>query len=288
MYRWAPTVRIGGSSSDPREEPTMAVTEVPQTTKPRLNAIVDDIHQALVEIITRHRVTLDEYRTAVGWLAEAGQQHLEIPLMMDVFLASTLDDLAHTAGDGTASNVEGPFHLPGAPRLERPYVLPMRENEPGEKLFFSGTVRSTDGSPLAGANLDIWQANGACEYSHFNPGVPEYNLRGQLTTDDDGAFEFETVVPAAYEVPKAGATGQLLSALGRHCFRPGHIHFKLSHPDAAPLTTQIYFEGDPWLDSDVVGAVKASLVTKLGRHDADASGLYATCSYDFVLPRSAD
>jgi catechol 1,2-dioxygenase len=106
-------------------------------------------------------------------------------------------------------------------------------------------VRSTDGSPLAGATLDIWQANGACEYSHFNPGVPEYNLRGQITTDDAGAFEFETVVPAPYEVPNGGATGQLLSALGRHCFRPGHIHVKLSHSDAAPLTTQIYFEGDP-------------------------------------------
>jgi catechol 1,2-dioxygenase len=129
---------IGSSSSDPREEPTMAVTEATQTTKPRLNAIVDDVHQALVEIITRHRVTLDEYRAAVGWIVEASQQHLEIPLMLDVFLATTLDDLAQDAGEGTESNVEGPVYVPGAPRLERPYVLPMRENEAGEKLIFSG------------------------------------------------------------------------------------------------------------------------------------------------------
>lgn len=257
----------------------MAVNEATPATKPRLNAIVDDIQAALVEIITKHRVTLDEYRAALRWLTEAGQQHLEIPLMLDVFLASTLDDVAHAADDGTECNVEGPVYVPGAPRLERPYVLPKRDDEPGEKLIFSGTVRSTDGSPLAGANLDIWQANGACEYSHFQPGVPEYNLRGQLTTDADGAFEFETVVPAPYEVPSGGATGQLLAALGRHCFRPGHIHFKLSHEDAAPLTTQIYFEGDPWLDSDVVGAVKASLVTKLTQGPS-----HATCSYDFVLP----
>jgi len=262
----------------------MAVTETTPTTKPRLNAIVDDIHEALVDIITKHRVTLDEYRAAVGWIVEASQQHLEIPLMLDVFLASTLDDLAHDAGEGTESNVEGPVYVPGAPRLERPYVLPMRENEPGEKLIFSGTVRSTDGSPLAGANLDVWQANGACEYSHFQPGVPEYNLRGQLTTADDGSFEFETVVPAPYEVPSGGATGRLLAALGRHCFRPGHIHFKLSHEAALPLTTQIYFDGDPWLDSDVVGAVKTSLVTKLAWHDDDEGRPYATCSYDFVLP----
>lgn len=270
---------------DPRGEHTMAVTDTTQTTKPRLNAIVDDIHEALVEIITKHKVTYDEYRAAVEWIMKASQQHLEIPLALDVFLASTLDDLEHEAGEGTESNVEGPVYIPGAPRLEKPYVLPMRENEPGEKLVFSGTVRTTDGSPLAGANLDIWQANGACEYSHFQPDVPEYNLRGQLTTDEDGSFEFETVVPAPYEVPNQGATGQLLKALGRHSFRPGHIHFKLSHDQAAPLTTQIYFEGDPWLDSDVVGAAKESLATKL-TWDEDAEGRRsATCSYDFVLSK---
>lgn len=262
----------------------MAVTESTQTTKPRLNAIVDDIHEALVDIITRHKVTLEEYHAAVGWIMKASQQHLEIPLALDVFLASTLDDLEHGTGEGTESNVEGPVYVPGAPRLEKPYVLPMRENEPGEKLMFSGTVRLTDGTPLAGANLDIWQANGACEYSHFQPDVPEYNLRGQITTDADGSFEFETVVPAPYQVPNEGATGQLLKALGRHSFRPGHIHFKLSHDQAAPLTTQIYFEGDPWLGSDVVGAAKESLATKLLWEEDGDGGRSATCSYDFVLP----
>ena len=261
----------------------MAVTEAGQTTKPRLNAILDDVQRALVDIITRHRVTAEEFRAATQFLAEAGQQHLEIPLMLDVFLSAAVDDVAH-ASEGTESNVEGPVYVPGAPTLERPYVLPRRADEPGEKLVFSGTVRSTDGSPLAGATLDVWQANGAAEYSHFNPGVPEYNLRGRLATDDDGSFEFETVVPSPYEIPTTGATGRLLAALGRPAFRPGHIHFKISHEDASPLTTQIYFDGDPYLDSDVVGAVKASLVTKLARHDDDRGCSYATCSYDFVLP----
>ena len=262
----------------------MAVTEANQTTKPRLNAIVDDVRGALTEIITRHRVTPEEFRAATEWLTEAGKQDFEIPLLMDVFLSTTVDDVAQAAREGTECNVEGPFYVAGPPKLERPYVLPQRSDEPGEKLVFSGTVRSTDGSALAGATLDVWQANGAGEYSHFNPGVPEYNLRGQLTTDDDGSFQFETVVPSEYEIPMAGATGKLLAALGRSPFRPGHIHFKVSHQDASPLTTQIYFEGEPWLDADVVGAVKASLVTKLAWHDDDRGGSYATCSYHFVLP----
>jgi catechol 1,2-dioxygenase len=130
--------------------------------------------------------------------------------------------------------------------------------------------------------LDVWQCNGIGEYSHFHPGVPEYNLRGRLTTDESGRYEFQTVVPSPYEIPKAGATGKLLDALGRHAFRPAHIHFKLSNADFQPWTTQIYFEGDPWLDSDVVGAVKPELVVALQR-----DGNMATGTYDFVLRRAS-
>ena len=256
----------------------MTLTETNQTSQARLNAIVDDIQGALLDIIAKHRVTADELRAACMFFAEAGQQNLEIPMMIDVFLAAAVDDVANEAAEGTENNVEGPVYIAGAPLLERPYVLPMREDEAGEKLIFSGTVRSTDGTPLAGALLDVWQANGAAEYSHFNPNVPEYNLRGKLTTDDDGRFEFETVVPSPYEIPTGGATGKLLAALGRPAYRPGHIHFKISHEAAAPLTTQIYFEDDPWLASDVVGAVKSSLVTKL-----TPGSSHTTCTYDFVL-----
>ena len=260
-------------------------SEAPLTKNARVDAIFSDVIDALSGIIEKHRVTWDEYRAATEWLTLAGTQGFEVPLMLDVFLSTAIDNV-NAAGVGTESNVEGPFYVPDAPLLERPCVLPKRADEPGEALVFSGTVRSIDGSPLAGATLDVWQANGAGEYSHFSPGVPEFNLRGRVSTDADGWFEFETVVPDPYEIPKTGATGMLLAALGRPAYRPGHIHFTLSHEDARPLTTQIYFEGDPWIDCDVVGAVKAPLITKLERH-LDAEGRSsATCSYDFVLAPS--
>ncbi|HUR17351.1 MAG TPA: hypothetical protein VMZ51_00250, partial [Acidimicrobiales bacterium] len=63
---------------------------------------------------------------------------------------------------------------------------------------------------------------------------------------------------------------------------PGHIHFKVSHPACRALTTQIYFEGDPFIDSDVVGAVKDSLVIALVRKGEAETH----CSYDFVLTPS--
>jgi catechol 1,2-dioxygenase len=257
-------------------------SETRSTTNARVEAIFSDVIAALTGIIEKHRVTWEEYRAASEWLTLAGNQGFELPLMLDAFLSTTVDNV-NAAGVGTESNVEGPFYVADAPLLERPVVMPKRADEPGGTLLFSGTVRSTDGSPLAGATLDVWQANGAGEYSQFSPGVPEYNLRGRLTTDADGRFEFETVVPEPYEIPKSGATGILLAALGRPAYRPGHIHFLLSHEHARSLTTQIYFEGDPWIDCDVVGAVKAPLITKLERHLGAGGRSFATCSYDFVL-----
>jgi catechol 1,2-dioxygenase len=242
----------------------MTTLETRPTTEERLGAIVDDF---------------DEYRIATEWLTAAGQQDFQIPLLLDLFLSTTVDDVEATAPGSTESNVEGPFYLPDMPMLEAPYVLPRRPDEPGDVLVFSGTVTATDGTPLAGALVDVWQDNGIGEYSHFHPGVPEHNLRGRLLTDAEGRFELETILPVAYSIPTDGAVGQLLAALGRDAFRPAHVHFKVTHETASPLTTQIYFAGDRWLDDDVVvGAVKPELVTTVV-WDGDR----AACAYDFVL-----
>lgn len=261
----------------------MTATMEPTTaTNTRLEAIVNDVVAALTDVISKHNVTWDEYRMATDWAVKAGSVAHELPMLGDVFLGTAIDNVGY-AGEGTENNVEGPFYSPGAPVLEAPYVLPKRAELDGEKLVFSGTVRSTNGTPLPGAVLDVWQANGSGEYSNFMPGVPEFNLRGQLETDADGRFEFETVVPSFYGLPPDSVTAQLLKAIGRDAIRPGHIHLKISHPDAQPLTTQIYIDGDPYIDSDPVGAVKDELIITLQRDGGDG----ATCSFDFVLPARA-
>ncbi len=262
----------------------MTMSEEGLARRTRVVEIVDDVAAALRDVIRKHRVTADEYRAAVAWLTWAGEQEAEIALLLDVYLAATVDDVQTAMLGGTDSNTEGPFYIPDAPLLTLPYVLPRRVDEPGEVLVFSGSVTSTEDVPLAGALVDVWQDNGAGEYSHFHSDVPENNLRGRLVTDADGRFELETVMPVAYEIPKSGATGHLLAATGRPAFRPAHMHFKISHASARPLTTQVYFEGDPWLDDDVIGAVRAPLVTKVVRSAEDAADQRARCSYDFVLP----
>lgn len=260
------------------------------TKNAKVEAAFVDLRQAVLDVIKKHRITWEEYRAGSEWLQLAGSQPHEIALLLDVFLSPTVDDVNAPRTGATESNVEGPFYVPGAPRLKPPYVLPQRREEDGEILFFSGNVRSTEGAPLPGALLDVWQSDSIGKYSNIHPGIPDGNLRGRLFADEQGRFEFRTVVPVPYEIPTRGATGVLLGALGRSAFRPAHIHFKLTHPSCRPLTTQIYFEGDPWIDNDVVEAVKPQLVTRLEKHeensDAWAKSLgqpYWSCSYEFVL-----
>jgi catechol 1,2-dioxygenase len=250
----------------------------------RAGAIVKDILDAVREVIRRHEVTYPEYRQAIGFLAGAGQRG-ELPLLCDVLLETVVDEAAGTIPGATDSNVEGPFFVAGAPAVaagdDGLAVLPRRADEPGDSLVFAGVVRSTGGSPVPGAVLDLWQADAAGLYSGFAPDPPEWNLRGRVTTGPDGGFAVDTVVPQAYDIPGEPHTARILELLGLEPHRPAHIHVRLEAEGHAPLTTQVYFAGDPWLDHDVVGAARPSLVTKL-EPAADAAGGY-TCRFDFTL-----
>ena len=87
----------------------------------------------------------------------------------------------------------------------------------------------------------------------------------------------------------------LLAMLGRHAWRPKHIHFKVSHDGYLPLTTQVYFEGDQWLHDDcVMGAPKPELVAWLEKHNSpeeiESKGLdrpFYTARFDFRLVPAA-
>ena len=264
-----------------------------QTGDPRLTEIVEDLLASLRGLIRKHHISHDEYRRAVGFMLETAAKG-EIPLLLDVFLEATVDQVDAAGRGGTDTSVEGPFYAPDAPLMKSPCVLPHRPNEPGDLLLVTGSVRSLEGESLAGAMLDMWQSDAQGAYSHFN--IPEaqapWNLRARVIADQNGRFEVQTWVPSPYEVPKAGPTGALLRGLGRHAWRPAHLHLRITHPSCETLTTQLFFTGDPWIDSDVVGAVKQSLIVTLSKQDNPADlkkrGFdkpYYTINYDFRLPR---
>ncbi len=190
--------------------------------------------------------------------------------------------------------MEGPFYRPGAPLVAPPVAL-CADDEPGEVLFVSGQVRSAaDGRPLPGALLDVWQTSQAGLYEHEDPGQPDWNLRRRFHADGAGRYEFRTVAPAPYQIPHSGPVGRLLAAVGRHPWRPAHLHLKVSAPQHKALTTMLYLEGDPWLDDDTIFSVKPALTIALTRHDRPedlaARGLdrpFHTVAYDFALQRGS-
>ena len=201
-----------------------------------------------------------------------------------------VDALANPDPSGavTESTVQGPFYVPGSPL--RSYGERIDEKPAGEPLWVHGTVRSLDGRPLAGAELDIWQ-NGDNElYAVQDPEAPENHLRGRFTTREDGTYGFITVRPSPYPIPYDGPVGRMLSATGRHPWRPAHIHVIVRAAGHRPVTTHVFDRESEHIDSDAVFAVKPSLLRELTAHPAGdperpagVTGPWWSLASDFVL-----
>jgi catechol 1,2-dioxygenase len=246
------------------EHGTMTIGPGEIVADPRVVEVVQPIIDVIHQQITDKQVTYEEWHTAIQYMlrtAEAG----ELPLLMDAFFESTVDSVANTQSSASTSAIEGPYYVPDAPLLENPGVMPQRPDEPGDPLVYRGQVTSADGTPLPGALVDIWHAdaNVPGTYSNCHPGQPDFNLRGRVETDAEGRFHVRTIKPAPYPIPDQGPTGSLMNALGRHSWRPAHIHVKASAPGHRMLTTQIYFADGEFLDSDSCRAVKDELVVPL-------------------------
>ncbi len=162
----------------------------------------------------------------------------------------------------TPENIEGPFWKPDAP-VRKGGKLRL-EGEEGKILVVHGTI---EGYPscksLPGAVVDVWQADHEGEYDNRG-----FDLRGKFRADGKGWYEYETILPGRYEI-------------GRNRFRPAHIHYKVTHPGHAPLTTQLYFEGDPHLRNDPWA--KKALTKRLERTKTGR----VRCRFDIRL-RKAD
>ncbi|MDN5851278.1 MAG: catechol 1,2-dioxygenase [Actinomycetia bacterium] len=257
----------------------MTSTSETTASQERVGTVVGALMDAIRTTIVEQRVTYDEYKAAKQYVIDVGEAG-EWPLFADVFFEATVEKVDAEGIECSDGAIEGPYFIPGSPELEKPYVMPMRADEPGDALLFSGTVTSSDGTALAGAQIDMWHSDHYGTYSNIpypddRELPPEGNLRARFTADDDGSFEVRTIVPVPYEIPKTGPTGAMLAAAGWHCYRPAHLHAIVTAPGHRSLTAQLYLSEDPYLDSDVAGAVKPGLVLQLekqGDHFAAAHG----------------
>lgn len=259
-----------------------------------IDVIIRKLHEAVKEI----EPTQEEWFEAIQFLTRVGHMcdewRQEFILLSDVLGVSMLVDAINNRKPSGASEstVLGPFHVAGAPEL--PMGANICLDQKGEDLVIHGHVRDVEGKPIAGATLDVWQANDEGFYDVQQKGIqPDFNLRGLFRTGPDGSYWFRAVKPKYYPIPHDGPVGQLLGELGRHPNRPAHLHFILKADGYQPLITHIFDPDDPYINSDAVFGVKKSLLAgftrvndperaqKLGFDDE-----FWEVKYDFVLAQA--
>lgn len=255
-----------------------------------MSSLVSHIHTFMREV----ELTQEEWALGIQFLTRTGlmcdEKRQEFILLSDITGVTMLvDAINHRLLDGaTESTIFGPFYREGASEL--PIGATISKDGRGEPVVVTGRVLSTDGTPIPDALLDVWETDENGLYEQQDPEQPEMNLRGKFRTDSEGRYCFVGIKPVSYAIPDDGPVGQLLRTLGRHPFRPAHIHLLLSADGFAPVTTHLFVKGDPYLDSDAVFGTKDSLVVDFIRHDSEeeAASYHVTVpfyrvEYDFVL-----
>jgi hydroxyquinol 1,2-dioxygenase len=242
--------------------------------------------------------TEEEWVKAIHFLTEVGQicneWRQEWILFSDILGVSMLvDAINHRKPSGASeSTVLGPFHVADAP--EMPMGANICLDGKGEDMLVTGRILDTDGVPVADARIDVWQANDEGFYDVQQKGIqPDFNLRGVFVTGDDGRYWFRAAKPKYYPIPDDGPVGQLLRAMGRHPYRPAHLHYIVSARGFTTLVTHIFDPDDPYIRSDAVFGVKESLLADFQRvEDAEKAGdlgftdgWFWSVNHDFVLAR---
>ena len=273
---------------------TEVVRRLAATPDPRLREVMQALVRHLHAFAREVSLTEEEWLAGIRFLTATGQmcddKRQEFILLSDTLgLSMLVDEINHEAGGAvTESTVLGPFYVADAPFREYGDSIVLKDD--GEPAVVSGVVRGTDGKPIPGAVLDVWQTASNRLYDVQDPDQPPFNLRGRFRTRDDGSYRFVTVRPASYPVPDDGPVGKLLRATGRHPWRAAHIHAVVSADGYQPVTTHIFDADSDYLDSDTVFGVKDSLIRPFVRHDDpdEAARLGVTAPYltvenDFVL-----
>jgi hydroxyquinol 1,2-dioxygenase len=261
---------------------------------PRLQKLMTSLVRHLHAYIREVRLTEEEWNRAIGFLTRCGHitddRRQEFILLSDVLGASmqtvTVNNEAY--GDATEATVFGPFFVEGSPEV--PPGGDISAGAAGEPCWVEGTVTDTTGKPLAGARIEVWEADedGLYDVQYDDDRTA---ARAHLHTDADGRYRFWAVTPTPYPIPHDGPVGELLTAVGRSPMRASHLHFMVSHDGCRTLVTHIFVRGDDLLASDAVFGVRESLVKDFERQPAGTAtpdgraveGTWSRARFDIVL-----
>ena len=261
---------------------------------PRLRHLMTSLVRHLHAFVREVRLTEAEWAKGIEFLTSAGHitddKRQEFILLSDV-LGVSMQTIAinnEAYGDATEATVFGPFFVENSPEI--PIGGDISADATGEPCWVEGTVRDSGGNPVAGARIEVWEADADGFYDvQYDDG--RVAARAHLCTDADGRYSFWGITPTPYPIPHDGPVGQMLGAVGRSPMRAAHLHFMVSAPGQRTLVTHIFVLGDQLLDTDTVFGVKQSLVKHFKRQaprsptpDGRAmDGPWSRVTFDIVL-----
>lgn len=261
----------------------------------RLREVVAALVRHLHDFARETRLTEDEWWRGIRFLTDAGHitddKRQEFILLSDVLGLSmlvTAQNNARPAGC-TEATVFGPFFVENAPVVEN--GADISNGAQGTPCYVSGRVVGLDGAPVPGALLNVWQSDEEGFYDvqqSVADAAHEHRARAQLRTDAQGRFHFRSILAHEYAIPHDGPVGAMLESLGRHPWRPAHLHFMIEAPGYERLITHVFRAGGRYLESDAVFGVRPTLIADWVRHEGDDPArppVYYTLDYDFVLNR---
>ena len=263
------------------------IARLAQTPDPRLKQVLTSLVQHLHAFAREVKLTEAEWAYGIDFLTRVGHtcddQRQEFILLSDTLGLSMLTvALNNDKPKGcTEATVFGPFHVEGAPHFE--HGADVANGAPGQPCTVRGSVRALDGTPVAGAVIDVWQADAEGNYDVQRDDLSQPHGRGVLRSGADGRFHFQSVVAEPYPIPDDGPVGEMLRATKRHPWRPAHLHFRIQAPGYQTLVTHVFRNGDPYLDSDAVFGVRQSLVADWVQQPDGSHSL----DFDFVLHRAS-
>jgi hydroxyquinol 1,2-dioxygenase len=264
------------------------------TTEGRFTTVMTSLVRHLHAFAAEVELTEAEWFAGIDFLTRVGHitddKRQEFILLSDVLGLSMLVVGINNrrAPEATESTVFGPFFVEGSPGFANGDDL--ANGAPGEPCLMQGRVVDLDGEPVAGARIEVWQADEDGFYDVQYADLDHAQGRGHLSAGEDGRFWFWSVKPEAYGIPDDGPVGELLKAAGRGPMRPAHVHFKVDAPGFQTLITHVFVAGDAYLDSDAVFGVRENLIGEFTRHEpgtapdgSERDAPYWTMTYDMVL-----